>query len=29
MRVMISLPMTGRNDDEVKARISYLKKRIC
>ena len=26
MKVMISLPMSGRNDDEVKARMSYLKK---
>ena len=26
MKVMISLPMNGRSDDEVRARMSYLKK---
>ena len=25
MKVMISLPMNGKNDDEVRARMAYLK----
>lgn len=28
MKVMISLPMNGRSDDEVRARMSYLKKNL-